>query len=220
VHEAVIDSVTFARNLTDDVEWSPRTARAPSTTSSAAASRRRSPGATTINIPDTVGYACRTSSRPDRDARTACRTSTRRSLSVHCHNDLGLAVANSWRRCRPGPGRSSARSTASASAPATRAGGGRHGAAHPPRQLPYTTGIDTTEIMRASRLVSAITGFVGAAQQGDRRRQRLRPRIGIHQDGMLKNAQTYEIMTPRIGRPASPTLVMGKHSGRHAFKRS
>ena len=86
-------------------------------------------------------------------------------------------------------------------------------------QLPYWTGIDTTMLMRASRLVSAVTSFPVQYNKAIVGRNAFAHESGIHQDGMLKNAQTYEIMTPESVGVKQTSLVMGKHSGRHAFRR-
>ncbi len=140
-------------------------------------------------------------------------------ISVHCHNDLGLAVANSLAAFRPARGRSSARSTASASAPATRRWKRSSWRCAPAHDLmPYDTGIVTEDIMRASRLVSTITGFTVQPNKAIVGANAFAHEFGIHQDGMLKNAQTYEIMTPESVGLTKSSLVMGKHSGRHAFK--
>ena len=84
--------------------------------------------------------------------------------------------------------------------------------------MPYTTGIHTEQIMTASRLVSAVTGFVVQPNKAIVGKNAFAHESGIHQDGMLKNAQTYEIMTPESVGLNRSTLVMGKHSGRHAFR--
>jgi 2-isopropylmalate synthase len=221
VHQAVADSVAHARNLCPNVEWSPedgtRTehdflARCVETAIKA--------GASTINIPDTVGYtvpeefhaliAMLMNRVPNIDKAT---------ISVHCHNDLGLAVANSLAAVRAG----ARQIECTVNGIGERAGNcameeivmalrTRADA------LPFETGIDTTQIMRASRLVSAVTGFSVQPNKAIVGANAFAHESGIHQDGMLKNAQTYEIMTPESVGLTKSNLVMGKHSGRHAFK--
>ena len=142
-------------------------------------------------------------------------------ISVHCHNDLGLAVANSPARGRGrARARSSARSTASASAPATCALEEVVMAMRTRADLlPYANRIVTQEIMKASRLISAITGFQVQPNKAIVGKNAFAHESGIHQDGVLKNAQTYEIMRPEDVGLFRSNLVMGKHSGRHAFKK-
>ncbi|MGH6995195.1 MAG: 2-isopropylmalate synthase, partial [Stellaceae bacterium] len=140
-------------------------------------------------------------------------------VSVHCHNDLGLAVANSLTAVRAGArqvectinglGERAGNAAMEEIVMALRT---RHDV------IPYTTGIKTECITRASRLVSAITGFVVQPNKAIVGANAFAHESGIHQDGMLKHAGTYEIMTPESVGLGKSTLVMGKHSGRHAFK--
>ncbi|MBN9528021.1 MAG: 2-isopropylmalate synthase [Alphaproteobacteria bacterium] len=221
VHQAVIDSVTLARNLCDDVEWSCEdgTRSDPDFLCRVVESAIKA-GATTINVPDTVGYTL-----PDEYARLI-RTLIERvpnidkaRISTHCHNDLGLGVANSLAAVQAGArqiectinglGERAGNAALEEIVMAIRTRGDL---------LPYETGIRTTDIMKASRLVSAVTGFVVQNNKAIVGANAFAHESGIHQDGMLKHAGTYEIMTPESVGLNRSTLVMGKHSGRHAFK--
>jgi len=221
VHQAVIDSITHARNLCEDVEWSPEDGSRTEhdflcrTVESAIKS-----GARTINIPDTVGYAV-----PEEFAALIRMLFERvpnidkAVVSVHCHNDLGLAVANSLAAIGAGArqvectvnglGERAGNCSMEEIVMALRT---RHDA------MPYATGIKTEYITRASRLVSTITGFAVQPNKAIVGANAFAHESGIHQDGMLKHAGTYEIMTPESVGLTRSTLVMGKHSGRHAFK--
>jgi 2-isopropylmalate synthase len=221
VHQAVIDSVTHARNLCDDVEWSPedgsRTERDFLCRTVESAIKA---GARTINIPDTVGYAV-----PEEFAALIRMLFDRvpnidkAVVSVHCHNDLGLAVANSL--AAVGAGARQVECTINGLG--ERAGNAaleeivmalrtRHD------KMPYATGIRTEHITKASHLVSTITGFAVQPNKAIVGANAFAHESGIHQDGMLKHAGTYEIMTPESVGLNRSTLVMGKHSGRHAFR--
>ena len=221
VHQAVIDSVSHARNLCADVEWSPEDGTRTEhdflcrTVESAVKA-----GASTINIPDTVGYTV-----PEefgaliRMLKNRVPNIDRAVISVHCHNDLGLAVANSL--AAVGAGARQIECTVNGLG--ERAGNAAMEevvmALRTRRDvMPYTTGIKTEYITRASRLVSAITGFVVQPNKAIVGANAFAHESGIHQDGMLKHAGTYEIMTPESVGLGKSTLVMGKHSGRHAFK--
>jgi 2-isopropylmalate synthase len=140
-------------------------------------------------------------------------------ISVHCHNDLGLAVANSLAAVQAGArqiectingiGERAGNAAMEEVVMALRTRADIMG---------VTTGIVTENIMKASRLVSAITGFSVQPNKAIVGANAFAHESGIHQDGMLKNAQTYEIMTPESVGLTRSTLVMGKHSGRHAFR--
>ncbi len=222
VFDAVIDSVSYARNLCDDVEWScedgSRTEHDFLCRTVEAAIKA---GARTINIPDTVGYAL-----PDEFAALIRMLFERvpnidkAVISVHCHNDLGLAVANSL--AAVGAGARQVECTINGIG--ERAGNAALEeivmALRTRRDcLPYTTGIVSEEIMRASRLLSTVTGFNVQPNKAIVGANAFAHEAGIHQDGMLKHAGTYEIMTPESVGLVKSTLVMGKHSGRHAFRR-
>ncbi len=221
VHQAVIDSITYARNLCDDVEWSPEDgSRTEHDFLCRCVESAIKAGASTINVPDTVGYAV-----PHEFGALIAMLMNRvpnidkAVISVHCHNDLGLAVANSLAAVANGArqvectingiGERAGNAALEEVVMALRT---RHDT------MPYTTGVRTENIMKASRLVSAITSFPVQPNKAIVGANAFAHESGIHQDGMLKNAATYEIMTPESVGLHRSTLVMGKHSGRHAFK--
>jgi len=222
VYEAVIASVTRARNHTDDVEWSPedgtRTEHDFLCRCVEAAIRA---GATTINIPDTVGYTV-----PEEYyalitmLRERVPNSDKARFSTHCHNDLGMAVANSLAGVRAG----ARQVECTINGIGERAGNAaleEIAMAIKTRNdvLPYWTGINTQLIAKASKMVAAASAFPVQYNKAIVGKNAFAHESGIHQDGMLKHTQTYEIMTPEsVGMKAS-TLVMGKHSGRHAFRK-
>ena len=221
VYEAVIESVSYARRFTDDVEWSPEDgSRTEHDFLCRCVEAAIKAGARTINVPDTVGYAL-----PDefgaliRVLFDRVPNIDQAIISVHCHNDLGLAVANSLAAVQAGArqvectinglGERAGNAALEEIVMALRT---RHD------RVPFTTGVKTQLITKASRLVAGITGSSVQANKAIVGANAFSHESGIHQDGFLKNAQTYEIMTPEsIGLTAS-TLVMGKHSGRHAFR--
>ncbi|HEY9236218.1 MULTISPECIES: 2-isopropylmalate synthase [Phenylobacterium] len=221
VLDMVTRSVSHARNLCDDVEWSAedatRTERDFLRRCVEAAIRA---GATTINIPDTVGYTY-PSEYADifRDLIENVPGADKVIFSTHCHNDLGLAVANSLSGVQGGArqvevavngiGERAGNAALEEVVMALRVRGDR---------LPFHTGVDATHITRASRYVSAITGFPVQFNKAIVGKNAFAHESGIHQDGMLKNAETYEIMRPDDVGQGSTNLVMGKHSGRHAFR--
>ena len=221
VHQAVIDSVTHARNLCDDVEWSceDATRSAPDFLCRTVESAIKA-GARTVNIPDTVGYAVpHEFGALIRMLFDRVPNIDKAIVSVHCHNDLGLAVANSLAAI--GAGARQVECTVNGLG--ERAGNAameeivmalktRHDA------IPYATGVKSEYITRASRLVSAITGFVVQPNKAIVGANAFAHESGIHQDGMLKHSGTYEIMSPESVGLTKSSLVMGKHSGRHAFK--
>ena len=222
VLEIITATVARARNLVEDVEWSAMDAtRTRIDYLCQCVEAAIKAGATTINLPDTVGYAT-----PEeyagmfRAVRERVPGADKAIFSTHCHNDLGLAVANSLAGARrPARARSSARSTASASAPATprwRRSSWRCGRAA--TRCPTTRASTSTMLSRASRLVSAVTNFPVQYNKAIVGRNAFAHESGIHQDGMLKYQQTYEIMTPESVGVGKTSLVMGKHSGRNAFR--
>jgi 2-isopropylmalate synthase len=220
VYELVVAQVTRARNHTDDVEWSPEDAtRTEHDFLCRCVEAAIKAGAGTINMPDTVGY-----STPDeyydmfRRVMERVPNSDKAVFSVHCHNDLGMAVANSLAGIRAGArqiecavngiGERAGNCSLEEVVMAMRV---RNDA------LPYDTAIDATMLTRASKLVSAVTSFPVQYNKAIVGRNAFAHESGIHQDGMLKHTQTYEIMTPESVGVKQTSLVMGKHSGRHAF---
>ncbi|HEX9569585.1 MAG TPA: 2-isopropylmalate synthase [Rhodospirillales bacterium] len=221
VHAKVIESVAYARKFSDDVEWSPEDgSRTDHDFLCKCVESAIKAGAGTVNIPDTVGYTV-----PDEFAALIKMLFNRvpnidkAVVSVHCHNDLGLAVANSLAAVKAG----ARQVECTINGLGERAGNAameeivmalktRHDA------MPFTTNIKTEDIMKASRLVSAITGFVVQPNKAIVGANAFAHEAGIHQDGVLKHAGTYEIMTPESVGLTKSKLVLGKHSGRHAFK--
>ncbi len=218
---AVTDSVRLARDLVEDVEWSAEDgSRSDHDFLCRCVEAAIAAGARTINIPDTVGYAV-----PEEYAALIAMLVGRvpnidkAVLSVHCHNDLGLAVANSLAAVKAG----ARQVECTINGLGERAGNAAleeivMGLKTRPDRLPYRTGVKTELITRASRLVSTITGIAVQPNKAIVGKNAFAHESGIHQDGMLKNAQTYEIMTPESVGLNQSTLVLGKHSGRAAFK--
>ncbi len=221
VLEKITESVTLARSFTDDVEWSAEDgSRTEHDFLCRCVEAAIAAGAGTINIPDTVGYAI-----PDEFSALIAMLFNRvpnidkAIISVHCHNDLGLAVANSL--AAVGAGARQVECTINGLG--ERAGNAALEevvmALHTRQDhLPFTSGIKTEDITKASRLVSGVTGFVVQPNKAIVGANAFAHESGIHQDGMLKHAGTYEIMTPESVGLSKSTLVLGKHSGRHAFK--
>jgi 2-isopropylmalate synthase len=221
VHAAIVDAVGYARNLTDDVEFSTEDgSRSEHDFLCRCVESAIKAGASTINIPDTVGYAV-----PQEYAALIGMLKSRvpnidqAILSVHCHNDLGLAVANSLAAVSAG----ARQVECTINGIGERAGNASLEeivmALRTRRDLmPYTTGIKTENIVKTSRLVSTVTGFQVQPNKAIVGANAFAHESGIHQDGMLKHAGTYEIMTPESVGLTRSTLVMGKHSGRHAFR--
>jgi len=221
VLEIIARTVGQARNLVDDVEWSAMDAtRTPIDYLCRCVEAAIKAGATTINLPDTVGYALPHEYRAlFETVREKVPTSDKAVFSVHCHNDLGLAVANTLAGVEGGArqvectingmGERAGNAAMEEVVMALRVRGDT---------IPYHTNIDTTMLTRASKLVSAVSSFPVQFNKAIVGRNAFAHESGIHQDGMLKNAGTYEIMTPESVGVAKTSLVMGKHSGRHAFK--
>jgi 2-isopropylmalate synthase len=220
VYEAVIASVTRARRYTDNVEWSSEDGtRSDHDFLCRCVEGAIKAGATTINIPDTVGYAV-----PEEYfalismLRERVPNSDQARFSVHCHDDLGMAVANSLAGVRAGArqiectingiGERAGNAALEEVVMAMRVRGD---------VMPYATGIDAKMLTRASKLVSAVTSFPVQYNKAIVGRNAFAHESGIHQDGMLKHNQTYEIMLPEDVGVKQTSLVMGKHSGRHAF---
>jgi 2-isopropylmalate synthase len=219
--ERIQASVTRARSYTDDVEWSAMDAtRTEADFLCRCVEKAIKCGATTVNIPDTVGYAV-----PEEFAALIRMLIERVPgadsvvFSTHCHNDLGLAVANSLSGVIAG-----ARQVECAiNGLGERAGNAALEEIVMAIQtrsdvMPFWTGIDTTLLTRASKLVSTVTAFPVQYNKAIVGRNAFAHESGIHQDGVLKHAQTFEIMTPESVGLKESSLVMGKHSGRHAFR--
>jgi 2-isopropylmalate synthase len=217
VVERAVEGVRRARSLCDDIEFSPEDAsRTEPDFLAEVVERVVEAGATTVNIPDTVGYAM-----PPQYAALIARlaNSVRATVSVHCHDDLGLAVANSLAAVAAGArqvectingiGERAGNCSLEEIVMALRTRADVFG---------VTTRVDTRRLFSTSRLVSEVTGLAVQANKPVVGRNAFAHEAGIHQHGMLAHASTYEIMRPEdVGVPASE-LVLGKHSGRHAFR--
>ena len=221
VLEAVQASVTLARNLCPDVEWSAEDAtRSDPEFLARCIETAIKAGARTINLPDTVGYATpQTYGAMFRDMIERVPNSDLAIFSTHCHNDLGLAVANSLAAIIAGArqvestvngiGERAGNAAVEEIAMALKV---RHDV------MPYRTNIESREIARSSRLISTITGFQVQPNKAIVGANAFAHESGIHQDGMLKDKSTYEIMTPESVGAVHSNLVLGKHSGRAAFR--
>ncbi len=215
------NAVRFARQHTDDIEFSPEDAsRSDVDFLCRVIEGVIDAGARTINIPDTVGYAI-----PDqmagliRTLRTRIPNSDRAVWSVHCHNDLGLAVANSLAAVMAGArqiectinglGERAGNTALEEVVMAVKTRRDFFG---------LTTGIDTTQIVPASKLVSSITGFVVQPNKAVVGANAFAHASGIHQDGVLKSRETYEIMRAEDVGWTTNKIVLGKLSGRNAFR--
>jgi 2-isopropylmalate synthase len=221
VVEIIRATVARARNLVDDVEWSAMDAtRTPIDFLCRAIEVAIAQGATTINLPDTVGYATPDEYRAMFEAvRARVPNADKAIFSVHTHNDLGLAVANALAGVAGG----ARQVECTINGIGERAGNAALEeivmALKTRRDvLPFETSVEATMLNRASKLVSAATSFPVQYNKAIVGRNAFAHESGIHQDGMLKNAQTYEIMTPASVGVSKTSLVMGKHSGRNAFK--
>ena len=216
------EAVRYARELFDDVEYSAEdAARTEPDFLAEVVERAVDAGATTINIPDTVGYAL-----PGQfgaliaHLRKTVRGIDRVVVSVHCHNDLGLAVANTLSALEAGArqvectvngiGERAGNCSLEEVVMAVRTRGDHFG---------LHTSIRTQELVAASRIVSEATGFVVQRNKAVVGENAFAHEAGIHQHGMLQHALTYEIMRPEdVGFP-STRLVLGKHSGRHVLRK-
>ena len=217
----IIEAVTFAKSLCEDVEYSPEDAGRsdPSFLTVALAEAIRA-GATTLNIPDTVGYTT-----PEEYGALIkyliehTPGAERAVWSVHCHNDLGLATANTLAGIKNG----ARQVEVTVNGIGERAGNTSLEevvmALHTrPQVFGLRSNIDTTQVTRTSRMVSAYTGVVVQPNKAIVGANAFSHEAGIHQDGMLKNPLTYEIMRPETVGLTASRLVLGKHSGRHAFR--
>jgi 2-isopropylmalate synthase len=216
----VIAQVTRARNYTDDVEWSAEDGtRTEHDFLCRCVEAAIDAGATTINIPDTVGYTVPEEYFSLLDMlRRRVPNADKAVFSVHCHDDLGMAVANSLAGVRAG----ARQIECTINGIGERAGNAALEEVVMAMKvrndvLPFWTGVEASLLTRASKLVSAATSFPVQYNKAIVGRNAFAHESGIHQDGMLKNTQTYEIMTPETVGVKQTSLVMGKHSGRHAF---
>jgi 2-isopropylmalate synthase len=218
-----VDSIKQARQYTEDVEFSPEDAsRTELAFLEEIVQAAVEAGATTINLPDTVGYATPKSYGEIFSHLLAKMPVLRQKnivLSCHCHNDLGLAVANSLAAIEAG----ARQAECTINGIGERAGNAAMEEivmALRTRQDFYKIGtkIDATRIYAASRMVSSLTGLVVQRNKAIVGENAFAHEAGIHQDGVLKYRETYEIMDPAtVGIPKT-SLVLGKHSGRHAFR--
>ena len=219
--DKIHDTVSHARNLCDNVQWSPMDA-----TRTEWDYLRRvveiaiKAGATTINIPDTVGYTAPTESadlirRLIADVPGADEV----IFATHCHNDLGMATANALAAVAGGARQIECtinglgeRAGNTALEEVVMAMKVRHDI------MPYTTGVDATKIMHISRRVATVSGFAVQPNKAIVGKNAFAHESGIHQDGMLKSADTFEIMRPGDVGLSETNIVMGKHSGRAALR--
>jgi 2-isopropylmalate synthase len=218
--QQAVEGVRRARAYCADVEFSPEDAtRTDLEFLCSVIEAVVEAGATTVNIPDTVGYAV-----PGDILRIigaiVARVGNKAIVSTHCHNDLGLAVANSLAAIEAGArqvectingiGERAGNASLEELVMVMRVRGD---------SLPYETGIDSAELFPSSRLLTDVTGVAVQPNKAIVGRNAFAHEAGIHQDGVIKNPLTYEIMTPQsVGVPESK-LVLGKHSGRHALGR-
>ena len=219
--QAAIDAVTQARGYTDNVQFSAEDAtRSDMDFLCRVVESVIKAGATTVNLPDTVGY-----STPDEiyeffhTILSRVPNADKAIFSAHCHDDLGLAVANTLAALRAGArqvectingiGERAGNASLEEIVMATKVRQDR---------LPYNTDVVTEQIFAASQMLTRLTGEAVQANKAIVGRNAFAHEAGIHQDGMLKDRRTYEIMRPEdVGVPAT-TLVLGKHSGRHAVQ--
>jgi 2-isopropylmalate synthase len=218
--QQAVEGVRRARAYCSDVEFSPEDAtRTELEFLCSVIEAVVEAGATTVNIPDTVGYAV-----PGDISRIIGaiveRVGDEAVVSTHCHNDLGLAVANSLTAIEAGArqvectingiGERAGNASLEEVVMAMRVRSD---------SMPYDTAIDTSELFPSSRLLTDVTGVAVQPNKAIVGRNAFAHEAGIHQDGVIKNPLTYEIMTPHsVGVPESK-LVLGKHSGRHALGR-
>jgi 2-isopropylmalate synthase len=219
--EKVHATVTHARNLCDNVQWSPMdaTRTEPDYLARVCEIAIRA-GATTINIPDTVGYtAPRESAGIIRDLLERVPGMDAIVIATHCHNDLGMATANALAAVEAG----ARQIECTINGLGERAGNTALEEVVMAMRvrndiMPFATRIDTTKIMQASRLVATVSGFPVQFNKAIVGKNAFAHESGIHQDGMLKHAGTFEIMRPEDVGLSATSLVMGKHSGRAALR--
>ena len=214
------DAIRFAKSFCNDVEFSPEDAtRTHPDFLCRVLDAVVEAGATTLNIPDTVGYAIPSEfGELITTIRQRVKGVEKVTISAHCHNDLGMAVANALAAVAAGArqvectingiGERAGNASLEEIVMAMRVR---------PDRYPYETGVVSEQIFPASQMLSEITGVPVQPNKAITGRNAFAHEAGIHQDGVLKNPLTYEIMTPQsVGVPDS-RLVLGKHSGRHAL---
>lgn len=221
VLEMVAAGVKRAKSYTEDVEFSAEDAsRSDLKFLCQVLETAIAAGATTVNIPDTVGYAT-----PEEfgkfiaDIKAGVSNIDQAIISVHCHNDLGLAVANSLAAVRNG----AQQVECALNGLGERAGNAAleeivMGLFTRRDSFGYDTGINYQEIYRTSRLISSLTGIPVQPNKAIVGKNAFAHESGIHQDGVIKERTTYEIMNPQMLGIVQSNLVFGKHSGRHGFK--
>ncbi|MEJ5259778.1 MAG: 2-isopropylmalate synthase [Anaerohalosphaeraceae bacterium] len=221
VLKMAVEAVKMARQFTDDVEFSPEDAcRSELSFLYEVLAAVIEAGATTLNIPDTVGYVLPYEyGQIIAKLRENVKGIERAVLSTHCHNDLGMATANSLAGVRNG----ARQVECTINGIGERAGNAAMEeivmAIHTRQDFfgNLTTGIDTRQIYRTSQLVSQLTGFVIQPNKAIVGKNAFAHESGIHVDGILKKRETYEIMTPQMIGLEGSRVVLGRHSGRHAF---
>ncbi|MEM6695834.1 MAG: 2-isopropylmalate synthase [Pseudomonadota bacterium] len=219
--QKIHDTVSHARNLCDNVQWSPMDAtRTEWEYLARVVEIAIKAGASTINIPDTVGYTAPAESA-DLIQRLIAEVPGASDVvfATHCHNDLGMATANSLAAVAGGArqiectinglGERAGNTALEEVVMALRV---RHDI------MPYDTGVDTTKIMNISRRVASVSGFAVQFNKAIVGKNAFAHESGIHQDGMLKNAETFEIMRPSDVGLSETNIVLGKHSGRAALR--
>jgi 2-isopropylmalate synthase len=219
---SAVEAVTLARNFTDDVEFSAEDAtRSDRDFLCRVVEAIIAAGATTVNLPDTVGYGTPEETREFfSDIIARVPNASKAVFSAHCHNDLGLAVANSLTALQGGVRQVEC---------AINGIGERAGNASLEEfvmalrirqdRLPYDTAVDSTKLFVTSQLLASLTDEPVQSNKAIVGRNAFAHEAGIHQDGVLKDTRTYEIMTPEsVGQSASSRLVLGRHSGRHAVQ--
>jgi 2-isopropylmalate synthase len=221
VVKTAVEAVKYAKTFTDNIEFSAEDgSRSDRDFLCRIFEAAIDAGATTINLPDTVGYAV-----PEEFAEMVgyvighTPNIQKAVFSIHCHNDLGLATANTIAAIKAG----ARQAEVTINGIGERAGNTSLEevvmALHTRKNiLPATTGIDTTHIHPTSRLVSMITGIIVQPNKAIVGANAFAHEAGIHQDGVLKNRMTYEIMKPETIGLSTNKLVLGKHSGRHALR--
>jgi 2-isopropylmalate synthase len=220
--DQVIKAVSYARSKCDDVEFSPEDAgRSDPEFLTVVLGEAIKAGATTLNIPDTVGYTT-----PEEFGWLMkylienTPGANKVIWSTHCHNDLGLATANTLAGVQHG----ARQVEVTINGIGERAGNTSLEevimAIHTrPQNFPVESNLDTTQLIRTSRMVSAYTGMPVQPNKAIVGANAFAHEAGIHQDGMLKHHTTYEIMRPETVGLGASSLVLGKHSGRHAFRK-